>query len=69
MPRNATAGQNEMLMPIAGKKPAKEAAAKKATAGAAEIGIAGLPRGISATCSRQTEDQVATHDSAAAGSA
>ena len=31
-PRKATAGQKEMLMPIAGKKPAKEAAAKKPTA-------------------------------------
>ncbi|MET4482053.1 Ku protein [Bradyrhizobium sp. F1.13.3] len=29
-PRKAAAGQKEMLMPIAGKKPAKEAAAKKA---------------------------------------
>src|SRR5580704_10334794 len=28
-PRKAAAGQKEMLMPIAGKKPAKEAAAKK----------------------------------------
>jgi hypothetical protein len=28
-PRKAVAGQNEMLMPIAGKKPAKETAAKK----------------------------------------
>src|SRR5262245_16740054 len=28
-PRNAAAGQREMLMPIAGKKPAKETAAKK----------------------------------------
>ncbi|MGY3465433.1 hypothetical protein ACVW0I_002304 [Bradyrhizobium sp. LM6.11] len=27
--RKAAAGQKEMLMPIAGKKPAKEAAAKK----------------------------------------
>ena len=31
-PRKAAAGQKEMLMPIAGKKPAKEAAAKKLTA-------------------------------------
>jgi DNA end-binding protein Ku len=31
-PRKAVAGQNEMLMPIAGKKPAKEAAAKKPSA-------------------------------------
>jgi DNA end-binding protein Ku len=31
-PRKAAAGQKEMLMPIAGKKPAKEAAAKKPTA-------------------------------------
>src|SRR6202048_5249166 len=30
-PRKAAAGQKEMLMPIAGKKPAKEAAAKKPT--------------------------------------
>jgi DNA end-binding protein Ku len=30
--RKATAGQKEMLMPIAGKKPAKEAAAKKLAA-------------------------------------
>jgi DNA end-binding protein Ku len=33
-PRNAAAGQKEMLMPIAGKKPAKEKAAKKPAAGA-----------------------------------
>jgi len=31
-PRKATAGQKEMLMPIEGKKPAKEVAAKKPTA-------------------------------------
>jgi DNA end-binding protein Ku len=31
-PRKAAAGQKEMLMPIAGKKPAKEAAAKKPSA-------------------------------------
>jgi DNA end-binding protein Ku len=31
-PRKASSGQKEMLMPIAGKKPAKEAAAKKAAA-------------------------------------
>lgn len=31
-PRKASAGQKEMLMPIAGKKQAKEAAAKKSTA-------------------------------------
>jgi DNA end-binding protein Ku len=31
-PRKAVSGQKEMLMPIAGKKPAKEAAAKKPTA-------------------------------------
>jgi DNA end-binding protein Ku len=31
-PKKATPGQKEMLMPIAGKKPAKEAAAKKPTA-------------------------------------
>jgi DNA end-binding protein Ku len=31
-PRKAAAGQKEMLMPIAGKKPAKETAAKKPTA-------------------------------------
>jgi DNA end-binding protein Ku len=31
-PRKAAAAQKEMLMPIAGKKPAKEAAAKKPTA-------------------------------------
>jgi DNA end-binding protein Ku len=30
--KKASAGQKEMLMPIAGKKPAKEAAAKKPTA-------------------------------------
>src|SRR6202035_2541151 len=30
--RKASAGQKEMLMPIAGKKPAKEAAAKKPAA-------------------------------------
>jgi DNA end-binding protein Ku len=30
--KKATAGQKEMLMPISGKKPAKEAAAKKPTA-------------------------------------
>ena len=30
--RKATVGQKEMLMPIAGKKPAKEAAAKKPAA-------------------------------------
>jgi DNA end-binding protein Ku len=30
-PRKASSGQKEMLMPIAGKKPAKEAAAKKPT--------------------------------------
>jgi DNA end-binding protein Ku len=30
-PRKATAGQKEMLMPIVGKKPAKEAAGKKST--------------------------------------
>jgi DNA end-binding protein Ku len=30
--RKAAAGQKEMLMPIAGKKPAKEAAAKKLAA-------------------------------------
>ena len=29
LPRKAAAGQKEMLMPIAGKKPAKDAAAKK----------------------------------------
>ena len=28
-PRKAAAGQREMLMPISGKKPAKETAAKK----------------------------------------
>ncbi|MBR0737009.1 Ku protein [Bradyrhizobium liaoningense] len=33
-PRKAAAGQKEMLMPIAGKKPAKEAAAKKPATGA-----------------------------------
>jgi DNA end-binding protein Ku len=32
--KKAAAGQKEMLMPIAGKKPAKEAAAKRSTAGA-----------------------------------
>lgn len=32
-PRKAAAGQKEMLMPIAGKKPAKEPAAKKPAAG------------------------------------
>jgi DNA end-binding protein Ku len=32
-PRKAAAGQKEMLMPIQGKKPAKEAAAKKPAAG------------------------------------
>jgi DNA end-binding protein Ku len=31
-PRKVASGQKEMLMPIAGKKPAKEAAAKKPTA-------------------------------------
>jgi hypothetical protein len=31
-PRKAAAGQKEMLMPIAGKKPAKEAAARKPAA-------------------------------------
>ena len=31
-PRKAAAGQKEMLMPIAGKKPAKQAAAKKPSA-------------------------------------
>ncbi len=31
-PRKAAAGQKEMLMPIQGKKPAKETAAKKPTA-------------------------------------
>jgi hypothetical protein len=31
-PRKAAAGQKEMLMPIAGKKPAKESAAKKLSA-------------------------------------
>src|SRR5215471_9244794 len=31
-PRKAAAGQKEMLMPIAGEKPAKEAAAKKSSA-------------------------------------
>jgi DNA end-binding protein Ku len=31
-PRKASAGQKEMLMPISGKKPAKEAAAKKPAA-------------------------------------
>ncbi len=30
-PKKAAAGQKEMLLPIAGKKPAKEAAAKKTT--------------------------------------
>ena len=30
--KKASAGQKEMLMPIAGKKPAKEAAAKKTSA-------------------------------------
>ncbi|MCA1398413.1 MULTISPECIES: Ku protein [unclassified Bradyrhizobium] len=33
-PKKASAGQREMLMPIAGKKPAKETAAKKPAAGA-----------------------------------
>lgn len=32
-PRKASSGQKEMLMPIAGKKPAKESAAKKPAAG------------------------------------
>jgi DNA end-binding protein Ku len=32
--KKAASGQKEMLMPIAGKKPAKEAAVKKPTAGA-----------------------------------
>ena len=31
-PRKAAAGQKEMLMPIAGKKPSKEAVAKKPAA-------------------------------------
>ena len=31
-PRKAAAGQKEMLMPITGKKPAKETAAKKPAA-------------------------------------
>jgi DNA end-binding protein Ku len=31
-PQKAAAGQREMLMPISGKKPAKEAAAKKPAA-------------------------------------
>ena len=31
-PRKVASGQKEMLMPIAGKKPAKEAAAKKPAA-------------------------------------
>jgi len=33
-PRKVAASQKEMLMPIGGKKPAKEAAGKKPTAGA-----------------------------------
>jgi DNA end-binding protein Ku len=33
-PKKASSGQKEMLMPIAGKKPAKEAASKKPAAGA-----------------------------------
>ncbi|WP_038965565.1 Ku protein [Bradyrhizobium diazoefficiens] len=33
-PKKAASGQKEMLMPISGKKPAKEAAAKKPAAGA-----------------------------------
>lgn len=33
-PKKASSGQKEMLMPITGKKPAKEAAAKKPAAGA-----------------------------------
>jgi len=33
-PKKASAGQKEMLMPITGKKPAREAAAKKPAAGA-----------------------------------
>jgi DNA end-binding protein Ku len=32
-PRKAAAGQKEMLMPIQGKKPAKEAATKKPATG------------------------------------
>jgi DNA end-binding protein Ku len=32
-PRKTAAGQKEMLMPIVGKKPAKEAASKKPSAG------------------------------------
>jgi DNA end-binding protein Ku len=32
--RNAATGQKEMLMPIAGKKPANQAATKKPSAGA-----------------------------------
>jgi len=32
--KKASAGQKEVLMPIAGKKPAKEAAAKKPATGA-----------------------------------
>lgn len=31
-PRKAAAGQNEMLMPITGNEPAKEASAKKTSA-------------------------------------
>jgi DNA end-binding protein Ku len=31
-PKEAAAGQQEMLLPIAGKKPAKEAGAKKTAA-------------------------------------
>jgi DNA end-binding protein Ku len=36
-PRKAAAGQKEMLMPIEGKKPAKEAAAKDSIEAAAGI--------------------------------
>jgi len=38
-PRKAAAGQKEMLMSIEGKEPAKEAAAKKTSQGAAEVGV------------------------------
>lgn len=39
-PKNASAGQKEMLMPVTGKKSAKEATAKKPTGGgAAEVGL------------------------------
>ena len=43
-PKKGAAGQKEMPLPIAGKKPAKELGAKKRCKTSAQVGIKRIPR-------------------------